>query len=180
MGRAQCFEWHERFKSGRTSLEDDERSGRPTTSVTSVDVEKIHQLVGGQSATSVTYRSVQAILTSELNMQRVSVKFVLRLLATEKKGELGKVYQDIRQRSVDDPGFISRINTDDGNWVYGLHAHTKDSVRLRKFGSFKSSNKAEILATDLLEFQDEDKFEDSRGQILRHYTQPLYKNAIQT
>jgi len=27
MSRARCFEWHARFKRGRTSLEDDERSG---------------------------------------------------------------------------------------------------------------------------------------------------------
>jgi len=27
MSRLRCFEWHARFKRGRTSLEDDERSG---------------------------------------------------------------------------------------------------------------------------------------------------------
>jgi hypothetical protein len=27
MSRARCFEWHARLKGGRTSLEDDERSG---------------------------------------------------------------------------------------------------------------------------------------------------------
>jgi hypothetical protein len=27
MSRTQCFEWHRRFKVGRTSLEDDERQG---------------------------------------------------------------------------------------------------------------------------------------------------------
>jgi len=34
MSRARCFEWNARFKRGRTSLEDDERSGRPSTSST--------------------------------------------------------------------------------------------------------------------------------------------------
>jgi hypothetical protein len=32
MSRARCFEWHARFKRGRTSLEDDGRPGRPSTS----------------------------------------------------------------------------------------------------------------------------------------------------
>jgi transposase len=34
MSRATCYEWHACFKRGRTSLEDDERSGRPSTSST--------------------------------------------------------------------------------------------------------------------------------------------------
>jgi len=29
---ARCFKWHACFKKGRTSLEDDERSGHPSTS----------------------------------------------------------------------------------------------------------------------------------------------------
>ena len=32
MKRATCFWWHKRFKNGRLSVEDDERSGRPSTS----------------------------------------------------------------------------------------------------------------------------------------------------
>ena len=32
MKRATCFRWHKRFKNGRLSVEDDERSGRPSTS----------------------------------------------------------------------------------------------------------------------------------------------------
>jgi hypothetical protein len=33
------FEWHSRFKAGRMSVEDDERSGRPSTSKTTENVE---------------------------------------------------------------------------------------------------------------------------------------------
>ena len=32
MKRATCFRWHKRFKNGRLSVENDERSGRPSTS----------------------------------------------------------------------------------------------------------------------------------------------------
>jgi len=38
MSRATCFEWHARFKRGRTSLEDDKRSGRSSTSSTPKNV----------------------------------------------------------------------------------------------------------------------------------------------
>ncbi|XP_014785597.1 protein GVQW3-like [Octopus bimaculoides] len=45
MGRTQCFKWHGRFKTGRTSPVDDERSGRPAMRVTQENVEKSSQLV---------------------------------------------------------------------------------------------------------------------------------------
>ena len=32
MGRSQTFQWFSRFKAGRTSTDDDERSGRPVSS----------------------------------------------------------------------------------------------------------------------------------------------------
>jgi hypothetical protein len=45
MSRTRCFEWHAFFKRGRTSLEDDERSGRPSTSSTPTNVVTILQLM---------------------------------------------------------------------------------------------------------------------------------------
>jgi hypothetical protein len=43
------FEWHSRFKAGRVSAEDDERSGRPSTSKTTENVEKIRELINENS-----------------------------------------------------------------------------------------------------------------------------------
>jgi len=45
MSRARCFEWHASFKRGRTSLEDDERSGRTSMSSKPKNVETIRRLV---------------------------------------------------------------------------------------------------------------------------------------
>jgi hypothetical protein len=41
LSRAAVFECHSRFKAGRVSVEDDERLGRPSTSKTTENVEKI-------------------------------------------------------------------------------------------------------------------------------------------
>jgi hypothetical protein len=84
MSRMQCFEWYRRFRGGRTSLED-ERSGRPFTSITLENVERIRELVHTDrqrtindiaDIVGVSYGSVQTILMSELNMRRVAAKFV--------------------------------------------------------------------------------------------------------
>jgi hypothetical protein len=41
LSRTAIFEWYSCFKAGRVSLEDDECSGRPSTSKTTENVEKI-------------------------------------------------------------------------------------------------------------------------------------------
>jgi histone-lysine N-methyltransferase SETMAR len=73
-------------------LEDDEQSGRPSTSITPENVEQIQELVHVDrrrmindivDIVGVSYGSVQTILTSELNMQRVTAKFVPQLLTPE-------------------------------------------------------------------------------------------------
>jgi len=37
----QCHEWYQRFKSGRTSIEDDPKSGQPSTSIDNDCIEKV-------------------------------------------------------------------------------------------------------------------------------------------
>jgi hypothetical protein len=41
LSQTAVFEWHSRFKTGQVSVEDDERSGQPSTSKTTENVEKI-------------------------------------------------------------------------------------------------------------------------------------------
>ena len=45
MGRSQTFQWFSRFKAGRTSSDDDERSGRPVSSSTPEMIERVHQII---------------------------------------------------------------------------------------------------------------------------------------
>ena len=41
LSRTQCHEWYQLFKQGRTSIEDDPKSGRPSTSMGDDHVEKV-------------------------------------------------------------------------------------------------------------------------------------------
>jgi hypothetical protein len=76
LSRIAVFEWHSRFTAGRVSIEDDEYSGRPSTSKTTESAEEIEnssmKTVAGQSLSSQTplgsvmefaRRSEQKILT---------------------------------------------------------------------------------------------------------------------
>ena len=42
MKRNVYFKWHERFKGGRQSIDDDERHGRPSTSIDDPHANKIN------------------------------------------------------------------------------------------------------------------------------------------
>ena len=89
VSRTQCHEWYQRFKSGRTSIEDDPKCGRHYTSMDDDHVEKllavmrqIRRLIFREVAEEVGIckRPCHLILTDKLKMRRVAAKFVPRLL----------------------------------------------------------------------------------------------------
>ena len=45
MSRTRVFEWHKQFVEGMEDVEDDPKSGRPCTSTTDTNIEKVRQLV---------------------------------------------------------------------------------------------------------------------------------------
>ena len=45
LSRTQCYEWYQRFKWGRTSIEDDPRSGRPSSSTGDDHIEKVRSVI---------------------------------------------------------------------------------------------------------------------------------------
>ncbi|CAI5658033.1 unnamed protein product [Oreochromis niloticus] len=128
MSRSRCKDWYLRFKNGRTSVDDETRSGRPSTSTTPKHIREIDRLVHQDLRISVreisailnvSFGTVQAILTSTLNLHQVANKFVPRLLTPELKQNRLQTCKDLCQQTRDDPTFMSRIITGDESWVYG-------------------------------------------------------------
>ena len=91
--RTQTYEWWKPFKEGRTSV-DDPHSGRPSTSQTDDNVPKVSEVI--RSNRRLTVREVaeevsisktvcHEILTENLGMHRIAVKFVPHLLTDDRK-----------------------------------------------------------------------------------------------
>jgi len=89
LSRTQCHEWYQRFKSGRTFIEDDRKSGRPSTSMDDDYVAKMLAVI--RQNPRPTFREVaeevgicksscHLILTDKLQMRCVAAKFVPHLL----------------------------------------------------------------------------------------------------
>jgi len=80
MGRKQVFEWFHQFKEGRTSVESDPRSGRPSTLRNEEMIAKVRTVVRNNRRLTVretadecgiSMGSCNAILTDDLHMKRV-------------------------------------------------------------------------------------------------------------
>ena len=79
-GRTQAFDWFCRFKEGRTSVESDPHSGRPSTSRNEEMIAKVTTIVRSNRRLTVqeiaddcgiSVGSCDAILTDDLHMKRV-------------------------------------------------------------------------------------------------------------
>lgn len=134
MKRTACFRWHERFKCGRQSIEDNERPGRPSTSTDDPHVDRINSLVRANRRLTIrelaeeceiSVGSCHEILTEKLKMHRVAAKFVPRLMTDDQKANRVQVCQELLDRSEEDENFLSRIITGDESWVYGYDIETK-------------------------------------------------------
>jgi len=74
---------------------------------------------------NISYASVQNILTTDLNMRRVSAKFVPRVLTVEKKQQPLSISLELRDRAASDCSFLGNVITGDETWVYGYDPETR-------------------------------------------------------
>jgi len=75
------YKWLERFRNGCESVEGEDRSGRTSTSKTQENIKKVREMIRSNRQLTIreisedlniSYGSVQNILTTNLNMRRVS------------------------------------------------------------------------------------------------------------
>ena len=94
LSRTQVFEWFKRLKEGREEIRDDQRPGRPSTSITDANIEKVGETVRQNHRLSIQAvvelintdkETVQQILRNNFNMKKVCSKMVLRHPTPEQK-----------------------------------------------------------------------------------------------
>ena len=89
LSSTQVLEWHARFKTGRTSVDDDEHTGCTTETLARIqelirqDRHRTIRDIAGK--VEVGYGTCQWVLTEELGMHRVAAKFVPRILTADQK-----------------------------------------------------------------------------------------------
>ena len=134
ISRTQCFEWYIHFKTGRTSIAEDPRSGRPSTSTDSVHIDAVRHLILQNRRLTIreiaeyvciSFESCQAILTEKLNMHCVATKFVPCVLTGDQKANRVNISQELLDCVSVDENFLKTILTGDETWVYGYDVKTR-------------------------------------------------------
>ena len=134
MSATQIKVWHKRFKDGRESVECDPISGRPATSRTPENVERVRAAINKDRRLTVRELEkdlgipktiVSEILTQDLGMRRVVAKFVPRILLPEQKELRATVANDLLQTATNNPDFMKKVITGDESWIYCYDPETK-------------------------------------------------------
>ena len=152
------------FKHGRTSLEDETRSGRPSYTTDEKMCNKVRDLVYSDrrvkveeiaNALHISHGSVSTILHDRLGMYMLTARWVPKSLSDEQMATRASVCSALlkRFRSKEDD-FLSRLVTVDETWVHYYEPENKaqsrqwvgpGSPRPKKFKTQPSSGK--VMAT---------------------------------
>jgi hypothetical protein len=128
LGQTQTYDWFNRLQNCRTSVDDDERSGRPSTGTTPKNGAEVREVIRENRRRTIqdvcnilvlSYGTCQRILSDELNMRRIAAKFVPRLLTDDQKQHRLVVCMELKEQVRNDPDFLSKVVTGDESWIMG-------------------------------------------------------------
>ncbi|PNF33405.1 hypothetical protein B7P43_G04183 [Cryptotermes secundus] len=128
--KSAVYDWFSWFKNGQETLEDDKRSGRPSTSRTEEMIEKVQCYAANFKKGNlrhcpkfgISHGSIHAILSDDLKMRCVSAKFVLRQLTMDQMECRMMVLFD---KSTQDLTFLKNIVTSDESLGFAYNPETK-------------------------------------------------------
>lgn len=133
--KATIYNWYAEFKRGRSSVSDESRTGRPTTSKTAENIEKVHEMI--QADRHTTYREIQAtlgidmkqineILHNHLNVKKLCSRWIPHNLSeTQKQARVKWCTENLKRFNSGNSNLVYDIVTGDETWIYSYEPQTK-------------------------------------------------------
>lgn len=125
MGHTQCFEWHRRFKSRRTSLGDAEQSWRPAVSVNTTRkcggklISSCMMIIGEQSTILLMFLVCCWVRAGDPNVWIEHAACCCQLYPLPADHWTERTFcQNLCQHAADDPSFMTRIISRNESCVY--------------------------------------------------------------
>jgi hypothetical protein len=123
------------FKNGRTSVTDDERSGRPSTSTAEENTERVHAMILDNRRVTIdemvyhlliSHGSVHEITHNRLGFRKVCARWVSKQLTEEHKRNRLAICRSLLNRyGQEGDAFLRRIITGDGTWIHNYAPESK-------------------------------------------------------
>jgi len=144
-------EWFKRFKKEREEIGDDHRPGRPTTSKTDANIEKVGEIVRQNrrlriravaELINIDKETVRRILHNNFNMKKECSKMVPRLLTPEQKEIRMNICADILQNIEKDPNILQNVITSDESCFFQYDPESKHQSMRWKSPSSPRQKKA--------------------------------------
>ena len=136
---AQVKFWVGEFKRGRTSFEDDTRSGRPLDATDEEMSKKVQDLVYSDGriqveeiakALGISHGSVSTILHDRLGMRKLTARWVPKSLSDEQMATRASVFSALLKRfKSKEEDFLLRLVTVDETWVHYYEPENKSQSR---------------------------------------------------
>ena len=130
--------WVGEFKRGRTSLEDEARSGRPLDATDEEMCKKVRDLVYSDrriqveeiaQALGISHGSVSTILHDLLGMRKLTARWVPKSLSDEQMATRASVCSALMKRFRSKDDFLLRLVTVDETWVHYYEPENKAESR---------------------------------------------------
>ncbi|XP_011859854.1 PREDICTED: putative uncharacterized protein FLJ37770 [Vollenhovia emeryi] len=179
LSQTAVFKWHKLFKDGRESVEDKPRAGRPSTSRTDDNVQRVRDVLNSNRRLSVRMIAdqigidkmiVHTIITEDLAIRKICAKFVPKVLTDDQKQRRVSACEDLLQRVEEDLDFLDNVITGDESWIFeydpetkrqSAEWHTAASPRPKKARMSKSRVKALLIV-----------FFDVKGVVYQEFVPP--------
>lgn len=130
--------WVRRFSSGRDSVEDDPRGGRPVTVVITKNIRAVEQLVNEDphigieyiaSMLGVSYGSVHTILKHHLHLRKISSRWVPHCLTQAQRQQRVDICTENLRKLEEGTWRLSDIVTGDETWIYHRRIKSKEESK---------------------------------------------------
>jgi hypothetical protein len=170
MSRKQIWVWCTAFDNGRTDVQDEQRSGRPSSSTTDDNVCRIEGLIQENRRIrlrdiadehNISIGTVQNIVHEQLGYRKVCSRWVPKQITEVHKSiRMGLSLVHLTRYHEEGVHFLQRIVTADETWVHHVTPERKQASMTWKHASSPPSKKskttqsAKIMATVFWDHKD--------------------------
>ncbi|GBM58196.1 hypothetical protein AVEN_196703-1 [Araneus ventricosus] len=126
-----AFEWFKRFRDGK---EDEPRSGRPPTSTTPDNIERVRRMLADDrrlslrmiaEALKIRLDNVRNIVHEHFQKRKICARFVPKKLSDEQKQHRMETSGDFIDACDQNPQFLETLITGDESWCHQYDPETK-------------------------------------------------------